>query len=179
MPELRSLREAVPDDKGFKTWWFTVPHHRRARLEQLVDTARILQGHATHFEVVRGQHELWVGLRKNAGYPISVLATHIGVDHSSYSRWETGNRGISKQKAITYGALLQNIAGDLYHRAITRLTWELYWTERKKNAPEQVDATDSEYLEWVTNHAATHPLLEELPHSIPYNPRLEWPLPKN
>jgi transcriptional regulator with XRE-family HTH domain len=175
---LDSLREKLPEDIDFRTWWFTVPHHRRERIERWTDSARILQHHATNLELIRGQHELWAGLRKNSGHTMTALANHIGVDPGNYSKWENGHTYPSQRTRDRLRPVLRNLAADLYYRSITRLSWELYWTDKKKNAPENITTADPEFLAWIERNGEKHPLLEELQPTVEYDDGIVWPINK-
>lgn len=166
----------LPPDNEFKAWWFTVPHHRRERVERHLEAAHVLKLHS-QLNLERGQHDIWSGIRKNHATPLRKLSAYLATAEATISRWENGQSFPSSRFTDRYTTIVRNMAVDLYHQHLTELLWHLYWVNENKNTPEAFDPDHKAFHLWVTDDAPQHPLLTDLP-PITINTEIPWPLPE-
>jgi hypothetical protein len=97
----------------------------------------------------------------------------MGVNRSRVSRWINGHGIPATKNADAWRTFLANIAADLYHHHTLRLLWWLWNSEHDRDAPEEITAHTA-FLEWSQN-VEDHPILKDVPPSLPHDPMLAWP----
>ncbi len=162
---------------GWLDSWFRLTAEQRAVIEMHLETCQMLAATLTTLDMAdRSQYPTWKQIRTDSGWTQQALNKAIpGMSQKQLSVYESGKQHPRPgEPADRYNAILTNLATDQYHHHLTQMAWSIYWTEQGDPAPEIITA-DDDFMRW-TRQQADHPILGTLPHSLPYDPLIDWPL---